>query len=303
MITEEFVEAESTTPTEEGAGAAPVEEVELEGSDDGEWGSSRSNDTLSGGLSTEETGEEVEPEKAPYQQRIDKLTVEKKSAEAREAHLKNTNDFLMQQLNKQKHVVAQTPPAQEVKEPVWEEFKEKFPDDPEKAQVEFLTARQDFKLQTAIEAQKKQDAIKAIQNSMVTTADEFSKGSYDPKVMKAFPDFHETVYHPTVVFNDPNVRHVIMSSPQKYAVAYRLAKDTALRDKLNASDPVAAGKIVGDLERLYSSPVNKRFKSKAAKAVADIGSNNRAMNPKPEDMDMDDFIKMEEAKQSSAGGW
>jgi hypothetical protein len=302
-ITEEVVEADSTLG-EEVVESSTTEEV----SDDG-WGAVRPEDTLSDELSIETTeeaitaGKEGGEEKTPVQKRIDALTREKKELQAREAQTRNTNNFLMQELNKHKHAVAKSPPSPEVKEPVFEEYEEKYADNPDKANREYLKDHQAYLIKQSISVQKQEEAIKTRQANMATTSQAFTTGSYSEQVLKKYPNFHEVVFHPTVIFNDEEVRHLIMSSPQKYDLAFRLAKDEQLRNRINNSSPAMAGAIIGDLQRLYASPVNKRFKTKAAKPITPVGTENKALEPKEEDMDIDAFLIREDKKRIAAEGW
>lgn len=316
MITEEGIGADPIEEiTEEGVEAESTEESVVEesygeeGSDDSAWGEDHPDDTLSDDLSTME-GEDISqdstkeaPKKTAVQLRIDELTRSRKEVEAREAHLKNTNDFLMQELNKQKTVAAQPPLPPAEKEPAWEEFEEKYSDDPEKATREYLVAKQEYSMKQYLKDQRQRETALTEQNRRAAISQKFKTDSYTPEVLEKYPDFHAKVYHPTVVFNDPDITHIIESSPQRFDLAYRLAMDTDLRAKINSSSKAEAGALIGDLQRLYASPVKKRFKTKKPASVPKIGSSGGAATPGDTDMDIDEFLKKEDAKQVAGGGW
>jgi hypothetical protein len=303
------------------AAATHVEESSESTTEDQVWGDSTEDsfkeDAEESELLTEEEGEAEEEqeniseevaEAAPavkknkVQERFDRITQEKREIATRLAHSETTNKFLMQQLNQQKQAVQQQPVVPTtLEEPKFEEFEKKYEDDPDKANREYLKAHNAFTLKSMLEKQKTQAATEAESKRRVTTSAAFVEGSYklDPE---KYPNFHQIVFDPRVTMNDA-LTDLVESSPQKYDLAFRIASDNELREKLNSLPTAHAAKEIGNLEAIYATPPNKRFKSKAPKGIKGVGNRNKATAPTEEDMDIDTFLKMEDEKLRQSGGW
>lgn len=296
---EESVESTTTDHVEEVAESttAEVEDVVESTTTDGLDFSE--NDILDD--ETEESElltEEVEEEPSNVQKRINQLTRDKKLSEAKLAQSESMNKYLLSQSEKLKAPVQV--PVEQKKPPVYNDFLEKHNHDSEAANEEYITAKIDYEVNgrlQAIESEKSQKDYLA--KTMQAQAD-FETKSYTPEIMDKFPDFHGTVFNPLVQFTG-QVRNLIQSSPQGHAIAYKLAKDQDLRDTINSVSPSVAGKHIGILEQQFSTPINKKLKSKSLKPIASIGNKARARKVKEEDLPIDEFLKNEHEKIRADG--
>jgi hypothetical protein len=252
-------------------------------------------------LSTEGEVEEPEvQEKSNVQKRMDTLTREKKEALAAAAHAKNTNEYLLKQLSTQRTNNATAPaPIQPLKEPVYSDYEEKHHGDVDAAQRAYFRDYTKFEIAKDRERNKQQEVARAADEKFYSDKAAFDKKTYSEDVSNKFPDFSATVYHPTVTFT-AEVSALIMSSPQGHDIAYKLAKDDDLRNRINNMSSAMAGKEIGSLERLFATPVNRKFKSKAPKGIKPVGTKSNAKGQTETDMPIEEFLKRERKKRAEA---
>jgi hypothetical protein len=247
-------------------------------------------------LSTEGEAEEPASQKgSKTQKRINELVRQRKEAESQAAQAKNTNTFLMQQLSMRQSATPAAPVAQPLKEPVYSDYEEKYHGDVDLANREYHKDYTAFAVRKAMESKDREARQNAYQTKVANDMAEFKRTSYNETVLKKYPDFQNRVYHPTVELSQ-EVKELIYVSPQGHDIAYKLATDQALRDKINRMSPAMAGKEIGSLERLYAAPVKRKFKSKAPKGITPVGTKSNAKGQSETDMPIDEFLKREDEK-------
>jgi hypothetical protein len=293
MNVEEVVESTATEPVEEVVESATTEEFGL------------SDDDIIGIETSGEPEEETlltEGEEAPIsntQKRFNELTAANKIIEAKRVQAENMNNYLLSQM--QKIEVAQTPVVPEPTAPKYDEFLEKFDNDEEKARNAFIEAKVEFAVHNKM-AQAQADSQKqAALNDAMKAETEYVNKAFTPEILNKYPDWHQVV-STQVQFKDP-IKRLIHKSAVAHDISYSLAKNTDLRNYINSVSVAEGAKVIGMIEQQMATPMNKKLKSKAATAIAPLGSKAKAVKVKEEDQSYEAIIEQENKKRVAANGF
>ena len=226
-----------------------------------------------------EEGEESEPEKTPeaqekpkrkngFKKRIDKLN----SRLAQERQQREQLERRLAELEANKEKPATEKKTEASDKPRAEDFE---------TQADWIEALTDWKA----DQRDKKNSETQRQNAMKTehekVVDTYAQRA--AKFAKTTPDYFEVIQEADVKLSVA-VEHLLLSSENGPAIAYRLAQDPDELERLNRLAPLAAAKAIGALEAKIQTQTSEQPKSepkkttKAPKPIAPVvGSKSAAI--------------------------
>lgn len=243
--------------------------------------------------------------KKPIQPRINELTRARHEAEREAAYWRGVAET---------RAAKETPPAEKAAEtpakPVVGDFQ---------TYEEFVDALTDWKADRAVEKALSAVDTKLQKKEAAQTADiQQNKVAEDWKsrqdaIRKVVADYDDVVANSNVMIRD-HVGSILLESDYGPEIAYKMAKDPALADKLNALDPIKAAKEIGKLESAIeaaapapeSAPATQQERPTAnvvmtkAPAPPNPVNGGRSTAKSLDKMSMDEYIV---ARRTQGAGW
>lgn len=237
------------------------------------------------------TGETRKPAAKPIQPRINELVRKQREAERQADYWRGVAEGRIQ---KPANSSAETPaPAAQALKPMKDSFRSY--DDYVEALAEW---KSDIKVSKALETVNLKIEQRQSQQSAAQKQKDIAKNWSERAAItrEVLPDFDEVLSHAEGAAIQPHTADLINDSPHGPAIAYKLAKDPVLLDKLNKLSPQAAAKEFGKMEAVFdgtSEPVAgtspQTNASKAPKPPSGIQTRS-ATSKDPSKMSMSEYM-------------
>jgi hypothetical protein len=256
----------------------------------------------------EETGEQGQPARKPIQPRINELTRARHDAEREAAYWKGVATA-----KSNTGAPAEAPAPAAPPKPVVDNFK---------TYDEYVEALTDWKSDRAVEkalatVNKTIEERSTRQTAAQQEAERNTNWATRQEAIKKVMTDYDNVVAESDVPIAPHVGELLLDSDHGPAIAYKMAKDPAIAEKLNKMSPTAAAKEIGKMEAVFDSDIAAsstqteheapapapvaalKQVSKAPVPPTPVNSNSARM-PDLGKLSMDDYVK---ARKSQGARW